>query len=335
MKRFCMAVLAVFMASAAAGCERKPVMYERSEELFGTFVSVRIAAPDEKTASDALDAAFRKAEELEFLFSPSIPESELNAVNASAVTQETEASAIFCELLRESLVFSEISGGAFDCGIGTLISLWGIGTERAGVPSGTKIAELLHPPAHEVISVNENTMRFSDKRVQLHFGAIAKGFIADEMKETLLGHGIESGTLSLGGNILTLGCKNEDEPWVIGITDPFSPDRITATVEVRDLSVVTSGGYERYFEENGVSYHHILDPRTGYPSDSGLAGATILAESSMQCDALSTAVFVLGAQDGLALIEGLEGVECVLITEDGTILQSSGMDAYHLKQVTE
>ncbi len=332
MKRLCTATLLLTML-LSSGCENRPKQYERTQELFGTFVSARIFASDEKTAEAALDAAFRRAAELEQTFSPTIADSELNAVNAAAFSQETAVSEEFSELLGLSLRYSQLSGGAFDCSIGQLIDLWDIGTEQATIPTDEEIHRTIHPAAHEVISLQDRSVRFTDERVQLHFGAIAKGYIADEMKEVLQAHGIESGTLSLGGNILTLGCKNEDEPWVIGITDPFAPQEITATLEVRDLSVVTSGRYERYFEENGVTYHHILDPWTGLPSDAGLASATIISQSSVQCDALSTAVFVLGAQDGLALIEGLDGAECVLITDDGTLLQSSGMDAYHVKQV--
>lgn len=333
MKRFLTSAIVLLIAVSSSGCTGTPKQYERTQELFGTFVSARIYASDASSAEEALDAAFARAKALEQTFSPTIADSELNAVNASAFSQEIKVSEDFYTLLEQSLAYSKRSEGAFDCSIGELISLWGIGTEDARVPTEGEIRSTLHSSAHEVITQQDGAVRFLDDRVQLQFGAIAKGYIADEMKEALQAHGIESGTLSLGGNILTIGSKNGDVPWTIGITDPFAPQEITATVEVRDLSVVTSGNYERYFEENGSTYHHILNPKTGYPSDAGLISATIIAKSSLQCDALSTAVYVLGAQEGLALIESLDGAECVLITEDGTLQQSSGMDAYHLKQV--
>lgn len=335
MHRFRMAAILLLTAVLSSGCTQSPQQYSRTEELFGTYVSAKIYTETEDSADAALDAAFERARELEEIFSPSIGHSELNAVNAAAFSQETEVSEDFQHLLSQSLEFSEKSGGAFDCGIGRLIDLWGIGTENAKIPSDAAIRDTLHPAAHEVIDLQDGAVRFLDERVQLQFGAIAKGYIADEMKEVLRSHGIESGMLSLGGNILTIGSKHDTAPWTIGITDPFSPQEITATMEVRDLSVVTSGNYERYFEENGVRYHHILNPGTGHPADAGIISVTILSESSLRCDALSTAVYVLGAQEGLALIETIEDTECILVTEDGEILQSSGMDAYHVKQVAK
>ncbi|MBE6851305.1 MAG: FAD:protein FMN transferase [Ruminococcus sp.] len=327
---------AILFAFILTGCQNKPDAYERTEELFGTFVSAKVYADNSITADKALDAAFSRAAALESILSPSITESELNAVNASAFTKDTEISEDFRLLLKDALTCTQLSGGSFDCTIGELIDLWGIGTDHARIPKESEIRDVLHPIGSDLVSfVSDESIRFKDERVQLQFGAIAKGYIADEMKEVLQMHGIENGMLVLGGNVLTIGSKPEADAWTIGITDPFQPEQITASVKVSDMSVVTSGNYERYFEENGIRYHHILDPKTGSPANSGLVSATIIAESSTECDALSTAVYVLGAEKGMALLERMDGVEGILITDNGEFLLTSGMDAYEFERVKE
>lgn len=333
------AALLLALAVCCTGCafSQEDDFCERTEELMGTFVRVKIYGADNADPDAALDAAFARAKELELIFSPTMDGSELGAVNASAFSQDTAVSEEFRFLLEESLYYAELSCGAFDCTIGGLIDLWGIGTEDARIPSDTEIQSVLLSADTEPVTIHpDGTIRFADERVQLQFGAIAKGYIADEMKAVLLDHGIRNGILSLGGNVLTIGENPvKQSGWVIGITDPFDPEQITATLSAEDASVVTSGNYERYFEENGVRYHHILDPETGYPADSGLISTTIIAESSLTCDALSTAAYVLGAKDGMALIERMDGVEAVFITEDGEFLTSSGISDYDFAQVIE
>ncbi len=334
MRRSLCIAAAMLLAFMLTGCRNTPQAYERTEELFGTFVSAKVYADDQKTADAALEAAFSRAAELESLLSPTIADSELNEVNASATANAAVISEDFHFLLEKSLFYTHLTDGAFDCTIGELIDLWGIGTEHARIPEMSEIQDTLHPVGSEVVLLaDDGSVRFSDERVQLQFGAIAKGYIADEMKETLQMHGIESGTLVLGGNVLTIGSKPDAAAWTIGITDPFHPEQITASVKVSDLSVVTSGNYERYFEHNDIRYHHILNPETGCPADSGLVSTTIIAGSSLECDALSTAVYVLGAEKGMALLEQLQGVEGILITDDGEVLLSSGMNAYGFEQV--
>ncbi len=339
MRKQCSAALLAALFFCCTGCTAVPqeMSCERTEELLGTFVSVRCDAPSDADAEAAMDAAFLRARELEQIFSPTIADSELNAVNASAFAQDTAVSEDFHFLLEASLDYAARSDGALDCTMGRLIALWGIGTADARIPSDEAIlAAHASNGSAAVLLRPDGTVRFTEEEVQLQFGAVAKGYIADEMKEVLLDHGITSGILSLGGNVLTIGEHPvRHDGWSVGITDPFSPDRITATVTVRDASVVTSGNYERYFEENGIRYHHILDPETGCPADAGLVSTTIIAGSSLTCDALSTATYVLGAEAGMALIERTEGAEAVFITENGEFLTSSGISDYEFIQVTE
>lgn len=333
MRRSALLFLPIYLLFCTGCTADDTAMQTRTEELMGTYVTVTLS-PSGTDPETALDAAFARAEELEQIFSPTIPDSELNRVNASAFSQDTAVSEDFAHLLSESLYYMEISGGAFNCTIGKLIDLWGIGTEDAHVPLKTEILPLL-PPSDSVILSEDGTVRFLDETVQLHFGAIAKGYIADEMREVLTSCGIEDAIISLGGNILTMGQHPEKQAdWTIGITDPHVPSAIMGTVQVSGLSVVTSGNYERYFEENGSRYHHILNPASGYPANAGLCGATIIAESALACDALSTAVFVLGEEQGLSLIESIPDTEAICISDSGEVRCTSGIGNVSFREVS-
>lgn len=334
MRRSALLFLPIYLLFCTGCTADDTAMQTRTEALMGTYVTVTLS-PSGTDPESALDAAFARAQELEQIFSPTIPDSELNLVNASAFSQDTAVSEDFAHLLSESLYYMELTDGAFNCTIGKLIDLWGIGTEDAHIPPESEILPLLPSPDSVILS-KDGTVRFLNETVQLHFGAIAKGYIADEIKEVLISCGIEDAIISLGGNILTMGQHPEKHAdWTIGITDPAAPSDIMGTVRVSGLSVVTSGNYERYFEENGIRCHHILDPAAGYPANNGLAGTTIIAESSLACDALSTAVYVLGEEQGLALIESIPDTEAICITGSGTVHTTPGIGNYSFRQVTE
>ncbi len=160
-------------------------------------------------------------------------------------------------------------------------------------------------------------------------GGIAKGFIADRIAEILKNEGCSGAIINLGGNVLTLGNKPDGSKWKIGIQDPFkSTGNYMEIVKVDEMSVVTSGPYERNFEEDGVLYHHILDPFTGYPVVNNIAGVTIISEKSIDGDGLSTSVFAMGVEEGLALTEKTDNTECYIVLDDGTIIMSTGFSDY-------
>ncbi|MCD8105306.1 MAG: FAD:protein FMN transferase [Lachnospiraceae bacterium] len=193
------------------------------------------------------------------------------------------------------------------------------------IPSEEEIAEALSHINYQTISVDGTTVTLSDPDAEIDLGGIAKGYIADQLEDYLTSCGIESALINLGGNVQTVGTKPDGSSWRIGIQKPFGGSSdIIAVIECTGESVVTSGTYERYFEVDGKIYHHILDPKTGYPTDNGLTSVTIFADSSTQCDALSTTCFVLGLEDGMELIESIEGVEALFITEDETLYYTSG-----------
>ncbi len=316
----------------ATSMEGEVVSAEIAIELLGTYVTAKIYGTDEDYLNDALADAVTLAENLEQTLSPTIENSDLCELNTLLQTGNTVyiTDDLYTMLSKASYYYT-LTGGKLDCSIGDLIELWSIGTENPYLPTQDEIDAILRENSFENVTFDteNSTVTLLDTNVKLHFGSIAKGYIGDSMKECLESWGITCGLLNLGGDIQTIGTKSDGSSWVVGITNPLSSDELIGSVTITDCSVVTSGNYERYFEVDGVRYHHIFDPDTGYPAEAGLISTTIISEYSIDGDALSTAVYVLGVEDGLALIESLDNVECVLIDEDGEIYLSSGMDSYN------
>jgi thiamine biosynthesis lipoprotein len=218
-----------------------------------------------------------------------------------------------------------MTNGAIDPTILPLSDLWNFG-ENDSVPSSKAIADSLFNVGYENVIIDKatNTVTLTNSNAGIDLGFIAKGYIADKMKEYLLSNGVESALINLGGNVLTIGNKPDGSPYVLGIQEPFSDGQSSIpNVSIRDKSLVTSGVYERYFYEDNILYHHILDTKTGYPIDNDLFGVTILSESSMEGDAYSTICLCLGLEDGMKVIEKTEGLEALFITNDMELHYSS------------
>lgn len=308
-------------------------VYEDTQEFMGTYIMVRTYG---EHAQAGAEAAFARAKELEQVFSNTIADSEVNKVNGAAkaaVGTEIPISADLGNVLYAALEYGEKSGGMLDCTIGDLIDLWGIGTDHAAIPADDRIQALLRPEGWSDVryDAQSSSLSFSSDTVTLNFGAVAKGYISDEMKKVLEEEGVTSALMSLGGNVMTLGTKPDGSSWTVAITDPFSPESLMGSVTVTGQAVVTSGNYEKYFEENGKRYHHILDPCTGAPSESDVVSTTIIADKGIDCDALSTATFLMGADAGMQLIDSLDGIEAVFIQSDGSVVTSKHIDKYQLQ----
>ncbi len=276
------------------------------------------------TDETVLDNCFSLIAEYESMLSRTIEGSDIWKVNhgeGQSVTVSEETA----ELIELALYYSELSGGAFDITLAPYSILWDFQNNTGNIPSDEEIAEAGAHTGLEKLHVDGETVTMEDPEGGIDLGAIAKGYIADRVKELLLSEGITSALINLGGNVLTVGEKPDGSQWKIGIRKPFSDaSDLSAVVAVKDMSVVTSGTYERYFEADGVVYHHILDPDTGYPVQNGLQSVSILSGLSADGDALSTACFVMGLTEGMELIESLDGIEAMFITDDGKLHYSSG-----------
>lgn len=271
----------------------------------------------------ALDHCMEMAATFEQYFSDTVADSDVSRINAhpnEAVTVHEETA----ELISRGLDYGKLSDGRFDITIGRLSDLWDFHEKK--IPNASEIENLLAHIDYTKVKVNGNQVTLLDADAAIDLGGIAKGYIADKMKEYLESEGISSGLINLGGNVLTLGAKPDGGSYTIGIQKPFSTDGTPiVAVDVTDKSVVTSGTYQRYFEQDGRIYHHILDTSTGYPCNNGLSSVTIIGDSSTDGDALSTTVFLLGLGDGMDYVESQVNIEAIFITDKDEIYYSSGM----------
>ena len=333
-------VLSLFLGTVLSGCglnNNKSV--SKSSFYFNTIITLTLYGTDKE---DAIDECFHLASRYENLLSNTIEGSEISQINALAGSGEyVTVSDETLEVLEDGIRYCELSQGAFDITIGKLSSLWNISEIAASlsdenneadascIPSQQAIEEALSTVDYTALEIRGNQVRLNTPGAMLDLGAIAKGFIADKMKDCLKSAGIKSALINLGGNVLTLGSKTNGSDFVVGIQKPFDDTGIPlATVSLSDKSAVTSGIYERYFRVDDKIYHHILDLSTGYPCENELDSVTIISDSSMDGDALSTTCFVLGSEKGMQLIEELDGIEAVFVTENLEYLTSSGLEAY-------
>ena len=259
--------------------------------------------------------------EIHKLFSVSIATSDVAAVNQSAGIAAVPVHDDVLDVTRMALYFAQKTGGAFDPSIGALSVLWGIGSDDARVPAQSEIDAALALVDYRQIDIDEaaKTIFLRHKGMILDLGGIAKGYAADEMVRIAREHGVRRALIDLGGNIYVFGTKPAGDAWRVAVKNPENPTAAPAAIlDLGENSVVTSGAYERFFEQDGTRYHHILDTKTGYPAQSGVLSATIVSASSMAADALSTSVFVLGKDKGAALLQA--GFAEAGIAAEGLIL---------------
>ncbi len=305
-----------------SGCSRNATPISKSGIYFDTVITITLY---DDTHSDLLDECFQIAEKYENLFSKTIETSDVykinhNGSNATVVDSET----LF--LLEKALFYADMTDGLIDPTILPLSDLWNFGESKT-VPSSDDIASALSNVDYKTVIIDKeaSTVTLNNPNAGIDLGFIAKGYIADKMKEYLLSNGVENALINLGGNILCVGSKPDKSAFVLGIQEPFSQGTSSIpNVSVHDKSLVTSGVYERCFYANDILYHHILDTKTGYPIDNGLWSVTILSDSSMEGDAYSTMCLCLGLEDSMELIEKTEGMEALFITADMKMYYSSG-----------
>ena len=303
------------------GCSRNSTPISKSDIYFDTIITITVYDDNHIVF---LDECFSIAEKYENLLSKTVETSDIYKINHSN-QKPTVVDSETIYLLEKALEYAKITNGVIDPTILPLSDLWNFG-ENNTVPLSKDIASSLSYVGYEnvIIDKETNSVILNHPNAGIDLGFIAKGYIADKMKEYLLSNGVESALINLGGNILTIGNKPDGSPYVLGIQEPFSDGHSSIpNVSIRDKSLVTSGVYERYFYEDDILYHHILDTKTGYPIDNNIWGVTILSDSSMEGDAYSTICLCLGLEDGMKLIEKTEGLEALFITNDMELHYSS------------
>lgn len=306
------------------GCAQKSA--EREFFAMDTVMQLRAYGP---AAEDALAQAEAEIYRLEGVLSCRDEQAalaRLNETGGGTAGEETAA------LLQTALTLCEQTGGAYDPALGALSEAWGFSTGAYRVPEPDALAEAMQSSGAGLVQLDGISVTLTNG-AQLDLGGIAKGYAADLLRAQLEKEGVTSATLDLGGDVFVMGRKTDGSDWRIAVKDPADTESYLGVVSAADKFIVTSGVYERYFEENGVRYHHILDPKTGCPAESGLVSVTVLCENGAWADALSTACFVLGPDGALALRDDLadQGTdfELILVTDDGRVLYTDGLaDAF-------
>ena len=312
-------------AVLVCGCTGKHKPIRQTELALGTVCSVSLFDISKQAL---LPASFSLISQLENKISRNIPDSEISDLNRNAGLSPVVLSQPVFQLLTMAQKYSILSEGMFDVTIDPVVELWGIGTDHAAVPPADKLEHALSLVDYRTLELDpdKSTAYLPRQELSVDLGGIAKGYIADQVREFLVSGGAEGGIIDLGGNILAFGKKPDGSVFRIGIQDPFGGRGSTiGVVTMEEGSLVTSGIYERYFEQDGKKYHHIFDVRTGYPVENNLAGVSIVTRESAAGDALSTAVFALGLEKGMALVERTGGVDAVFITRDKEVYISSGL----------
>ena len=320
---------ALLYAVLLSGCARTVEPVSRTGFYLDTVVTITLydtgIRSSDESCEQTIDACFSLIDDYEHLFSATLEDSDIWKINHSGGRPVT-VSDDTVSLLQAALYYAELTDGSVDPTVRPLSELWNFGSEDgARIPDESAITEALSHIDYHTVGLEGNTVSLQDHQAAIDLGFIAKGYIADRLKEYLLSQGVESACISLGGNVIAIGSKPGGQAYRIGIQKPFAAGGETVTaISVSDASVVSSGIYERYFYEDNVLYHHLLDTQTGYPADNNIAGVTILAPTSIEADALSTTCYFLGIDEGMQFIESLNGVEALFILTDGTLHRSSG-----------
>ena len=271
---------------------------------------------------DLYERIFARIHEIESRMSAHIEGNDIDRINQAAGIEAVQVHLDVFEVIERAVHYAQISEGSFDPTVKPLITLWGIGSDQQRVPGQEEIDGVLPLIDWQNILLNreDRTVFLSRPGMALDLGAIAKGYAADEAAAIIRQARIPQAIVYLGGDIVLVGKKNDGTPWRVGVSDPLRDRTISlGTIQTEEKAVLTSGNMERYFIEDGVHYHHLFSPFLGYPADSGLMAVVIIADSALDADALSTAVFILGYEEGKALVESLEGVDAIFVREDKTV----------------
>lgn len=326
-KIFFMIALCAAIIITQTGCGSEEPVSE-NQFLLNTVCTITVYDMKKAEAQEAIDKAFETCKKYENMLSKTVKDSDVYKINHAGgkpvqVRSETLA------VIKKGISFGKLSGGMFDITIGAVSDLWDFTGDHPKVPEKNTLSSAVKTVDYKQIKINGNKVRLENPRAQLDLGGIAKGYIADRVTEVLEADDVEKAIINLGGNIVTIGEKAEGEPWTIGIERPYS-DRteILGSVGVADGTIVTSGVYERYFKENGTLYHHVLNPKTGYPVENNLDAVTIKGEKgqSVDCDALGTICLMLGTEKSMKLLEDMDGIQAAFIDKSDKIVEVKGLE---------
>lgn len=306
---------------ALSGCTAKSE-YKNSAEFFAmdTIITAKI---NDKNAEALLKETEKIIADEEQILSKTIAKSDLSKLNSQRTLPLENLSKDSSKIINKALEISAETQGNFDVSLGVLSELWGFSNENPTRPSDSDILSTLKKTGYKNIEISDTAVTLNNG-IELDFGGIAKGYVTDLIVSYYKENGVTSAMLSLGGNVYVLGTNNEKN-WRVGISDPAAPNELCGVLSLQDKAVVTSGDYQRYFDQDSKRYHHILDPKTGFPAENDLASVTVVADNATLADGYSTAFFVMGYEKATKFIEQKSDIEAVFVKKDGEIICTEGI----------
>lgn len=334
--RHLLGVVGVLVFLSACGNEGKvnTQAYNDTEFLMGTYVSLSIYDDGKE---DIIEKGFALVRDLADKITGETTESEISKINKAAGQEPVVVSEEVYELISIAADYSDSLDGQFNYTIGPITNLWRIGFDDARKPSQAEIDEALQKIDFNKVILNdeERSVYLEEPGMEMDLGAIAKGYITDEVKALFESENVTTAIIDLGGNVFVMGASpvRDGDVWNVGIQDPFAErGESIGSTQQSNRSIVTSGIYERFLEVDGEVYHHLMNPETGYPFDNEIAGVSIISEKSVDGDATSTLVFALGVEEGLDYVNGRNDIEAVFVTKDKEVYLSGGLkDNFELR----
>jgi thiamine biosynthesis lipoprotein len=298
--------------------------------IMDTFITIKLYDHDKEKAQVAVDEAWKIYHKIHndsnrFTLKD-YPKGSIKDLNLQAGIREVKVQPEIFKMLALSQTYHGLTQGAFDITIGPVMDLWGFGKEKQQIPKQEALNEKLALVNMGALQLNQekSTALLRKQGMEIDLGGIAKGYATEQVVNMLKSKGLKKGIINAGGNIYVLGQKDNKSLWQIGVQDPRNSEEIVGILSVKDQYVVTSGDYQRYFIVGKQRYHHILDPKTGYPAND-IMSVTVICKDGTQADILSTSLFVLGLKDGMKLLEKMPGVEAVFITHDRKVIATKGI----------
>lgn len=325
-KKILVCILLIGLSINLAGCtssESKKEPAQKTTYALDTIIQITLYDSQDESL---IDDCFSLCREYENKFSRTKEGSEIYQLNKNGkanVSRET------LELIQEGLYYSKISNGSFDITIEPVSSLWDFNSEKPSLPDAAQLEKATKKVNYKNVKIDGNEVKFLEDGMGIDLGAIAKGYIADRLKDYLTENGVKSAVINLGGNVLCIGKNTSGDNFAIGVQEPERDStKVAKVLSVDDKSVVSSGTYERYITVDGVNYHHILNPKTGYGYQNGLVEVTIISDKSVEGDGLSTTCLSLGLEKGMELLNSTKGVCGMFIDKNGKMYYSDGFESY-------
>jgi len=303
------------------------MVYQEKHSLLGSPYEITVVVKDSTEGKKFADMSVKELKRIEQLISEWIPTSDISLVNQQAGKQPVKVHAEVFELMQRSVKFSKLTDGAFDVTWAGMDRIWKFDGSMKEMPSEERIRNSVQNVGYQNLILNEkDTTVFLQKQgMKIGTGGIGQGYIADRIKQLLLASGNASGLVNISGDITSWGKQPDGKPWTVAIINPVNKEKVFAFFPLEETAIETSGNYEKFVVFNGIRYAHIIDPRTGYPAQ-GVVSVSVFAKHTEIADALATGVFVLGVDVGLHLINQLEGIECIIIDDQGKIHMSKGIE---------